>query len=370
MSNESELATVPVTPGFHRATSTLATTLGIEPRMMVDTLKKQCFPGQHADAISDAQLAAFISVANALKLNPLVPGMLYAYPSKNGGIVPVTGPDGVFKMLDEHITEDKLEGYECEVFPEDTTLKPTHAVATIWRKGREHPSKYTAIFSEWVVGSNPNWSSRPRHMIWVRALKQCARQVIHGIPFDEDEVVIGEMRNVTPPPDRAPPPSRSTKGAKAAKENAAKADVVIDAVPGDPAPAETTAPTPAPPPPAPDTPAPEPAPTQAAPRAFLKPDEELTVDIEIVSLRGVMLGPKDKPAEQKPSVIAKVQGGFEGEIRAEGHGSVVGDNIVPNATWVAGAKMTVTLFGRQMPNGVKAYVESVDTTKAGPEVVE
>lgn len=366
MPNESELATVPVTPGFHRATSTLATTLGIEPRMMVDTLKKQCFPGQHADAISDAQLAAFISVANALKLNPLVPGMLYAYPSKNGGIVPVTGPDGVFKMLDEHITEDKLEGYECEVFPEDTTLKPTHAVATIWRKGREHPSKYTAIFAEWVVGSNPNWSSRPRHMIWVRALKQCARQVIHGIPFDEDEVVIGEMRNVTPPPDRAPPPPRSAKGAKAAKENASKTDVVIDAVPGDPAPA-APAPLATPPPATPDTPATEPTKTDA-PRALLKPDEELTVEIEVVSVRGVMLGPKDKPADQKPSVIAKVQGGFEGEIRAEGHGSVVGDNIVPNGQWVAGAKMTVTLFGRQMPNGVKAYVESVGGT--GPEVVE
>lgn len=163
---------------------------------------------------------------------------------------------------------------------------------------------------------------------------------------------------------RAEPPPKSPKGAKAAKENTSK----TEQMPGDPAPTETTAPTS--PPPAPDAPAPESTPAQPAPRAFLKPNEELTVEIEVVSVRGVMLGPKDKPADQKPSVIAKVQGGFEGEIRAEGHGSVVGDNIVPNGQWVAGAKMTVTLFGRQMPNGVKAYVESVGATKAGPEVVE
>lgn len=201
MSTETALA---LPSGFQKASSSLALTLGIEPRMMIDTIKRQCFPGQRPEDISDTQLAAFISVANSSRLNPLQPGMLFAYPSRNGGIVPMTGPDGVFKMLDEHITEGKLDGYECVVFPEDPTKEPTHATAKIWRKGSERPASFTALVSEWKVGNNPNWGSKPRHMIWLRAIKQCARQVIHGVPYDEEEAKVAGMINVTGTAEGAP----------------------------------------------------------------------------------------------------------------------------------------------------------------------
>ncbi len=182
---------------FIKASTQLSHFLGIETGMMIDTLKAQCFKGKKPEEVTDEQLASFVSVCNVLQLNPLLPGMVYAYPERNGSITPIVGPDGTMKKLDEFISAGKLMGYDCEVFPVDATLAPTHAVATIYRAGDQKPAKYTAYFKEWNVSQNPNWSARPRHMIFIRALKQCARQVIHGLPMDDDEYKIAQMTNVT-----------------------------------------------------------------------------------------------------------------------------------------------------------------------------
>ena len=243
MSDQNQLAIQP------KASDQLALFLGIEKGMMIETLKAQCFKGKHPDEVSDTQLAAFISTANILQVNPLVPGMLYAYPEKNGGITPILGPDGVFKKLDEFISSGKLAGYECDVECE-ATGKPIKANATIYRKGDEKPAKYTAWFSEWCVTSNPNWNSRPKHMIWTRAIKQCARQVIHGLPMDADEYAISQMTNVTetatdmpttPAAERPKPPARRG-GAAAAKAEAGAGAVVEPTKPAE-APAHFTGPT-------------------------------------------------------------------------------------------------------------------------------
>ena len=71
MSSETSLVT---------SSEQLSVFLGMEKRMMLDTLKVQCFKNKRPEEVSDEQLAAFVSVANVLQLNPLVPGMLYAYP--------------------------------------------------------------------------------------------------------------------------------------------------------------------------------------------------------------------------------------------------------------------------------------------------
>ena len=86
MSDTTQSTAVAVVP---RASDQLAAFLGIEKGMMIETLKAQCFKGKRPDEVSDAQLAAFVSTANVLKVNPLVPGMLYAYPERNGGITPI-----------------------------------------------------------------------------------------------------------------------------------------------------------------------------------------------------------------------------------------------------------------------------------------
>lgn len=194
------------------ASNALAARIGVEKGHMLATIKAQCFKCD-PEKVSDTQLAAFVSIAHDMGVNPLLPGMLYAFPDGRGGIVPMMGPDGVMKKLAE------LKGvtYECIVYPEDVTQPPTHATAKIYVEGKERPYTYTAVYSEWAT---PNWTKKPRHWNWLRALKQCARQVIHGLPMDEEEMTLGGMMNVTPGADiPAPAPERpkvSRRGGAAA----------------------------------------------------------------------------------------------------------------------------------------------------------
>lgn len=381
------LAETPVTPGFQKATSQLSTTLGIEPRMMVESLKKQCFPGMRPEDISDSQLAAFISVANVMELNPLIPGMLYAYPSKNGGIIPVCGPDGVLKKLDEAIVANKLDGYECEVFPADVTLPPTHAVAKIYRTGKDHPSTFTAIFKEWSVGSNPNWSARPRHMIWLRAIKQCARQVIHGVPFDEDDLKLGNMVNVTPqneeagapqpPPERPAPPKRSPKGAAAvteAEKNRGAIDIPSTPVTTPPAATEPQkqpepAKTEAAPPPKQEEKKVEPKPAPAGPRTTLIGEEEFVCTVEVKKVFALIINVSNQPT---PSVQAVVDGEFAGPIFEFGGAKpdpTSGDLVATSPLWKVGTKVKVLLFGRVNKNSgaVMPVVRKVEPAEGSPD---
>lgn len=176
------------TGGVRRASEILAEHLGMEPHKMIAVIKAQCFKGTRPEAISDEQLAAYINVANALQtqapnFNPLVSGMLYAFPSKNGGIEPMIGPEGIYALLS---SRRDVEGWRTEL-ETDEAGNIIAATATIYVTGKR-PFIKRCLFREWNVGTNANWNSRPAHMIEWRALKQCARQVIHGIPLDEDEL--------------------------------------------------------------------------------------------------------------------------------------------------------------------------------------
>lgn len=408
MSNE--LATVPTAP---KASDQLASFLGIEKSMMLETLKAQCFKGKSPDQVTDAQLAAFVSTANVLQVNPLVPGMLYAYPERNGGITPILGPDGTFKKLDEMVSSGKLMGFECDVTM-GADGKPESATAIIYRVGEQKPAKYTAYYSEWSVTSNPNWQARPRHMLWVRAIKQAARQVIHGLPMDADEYQIAQMANVTPEevapaPVRPSPPPRAKKGAAAVAENAPATKTVGPEVAGEIV-SETVA-----------TPPPEPAPktngagmvvadeaknkalserlaaeaqqadqlpagvhgdaaeadqytaskraaeTSAQPvgsRAFLHDLETLETTIRVKDLKCSVMKSGDATF---PTAKASVTGGYVGDIYHKGGAKLVStapDVYEPLPPWKVGAELKVTLLGQKNAKGmVVAYVQSVEAVQ-------
>lgn len=345
------------------ASQQLASFIGMEPRAMLDTFKAQCFKGNAAN-ISDAQLAAFVSIANEMKVNPLLPGMLYAYPA-NGGIVPMMGPDGVFKKLSEN---PQVEGWETVVYPEDVTLAPTHATAKIFRKGSDRPLTYTALLSEWKINANPNWNSRPRHMLSIRAIKQCARQIIHGIPFDEDERAAMEPINVTPEASSRPaPPKRAPKGAAAVRETVQEVEHVTPVEATNPDLEAQTVPPVAVTPVAP-TPVPEPvakpvesfaqaAEATAAPTVHtsMNANEKLTADVTVTELGvikdAVMAGSKTDMAQ------ATVTGEYNGNVFHPGGAS--GSPLAPNKPWAIGAKLRVSLVGFQAAKSVKAVVESV-----------
>lgn len=379
MSEQNQLA-VHTAP---KASDQLASFLGIEKGMMLETLKAQCFKGKTPDQVSDAQLAAFVSTANVLQVNPLLPGMLYAYPERNGGITPILGPDGVFKKLDEMIGSGKLTGFECEVFM-GADGKPERAEATIYRGETQKPAKYTAYFSEWVVPSNPNWASRPRHMIWTRAIKQAARQVIHGLPMDSDEYEISQMHNVTnsastdtPAHERPAPKPRSPKGAATVRGNDAK---VIDAV------VETvTEATPTPEPTkvqsfadaaaASDAPKPAAAPAKAdAPaaveqRALLHPDESIEVVASIDAFK-VVTGTRDgKPHKYITADIVSPE--LKGQVSQTDGGVDAAGNPLP--VWQLDGPVRIKVRGKRFKSGatmnVVDSIELVEASAAGQQAV-
>lgn len=366
-----------------KASDQLATFLGIEKGMMLETLKAQCFPGKRPDEVTDTQLAAFVSTANVLQVNPLIPGMLYAYPSKNGGVVPILGPDGTFKKLDEHIAAGKLEGFECVVFPEDVTQKPTHATATIYRKGAK-AATYTALYSEWVVSGSPVWGSKPRHMLWTRAIKQAARQVIHGLPMDAEEYHMSEMANVTPEAEqpaavRPPPKPRAAKGAAAVAETPKPVQTVEAEIVPEPPKAEPVANLAKPAAPEPkvetfaqaaEASAPEPVATPPAeapaPRAFLNDGETISVIVRVTELKA---GAFVVEGVSTPGVKAKVSGGFVGEVRHIGGAKAVPIGAATTyealPPWAVKAEINVVLVGKKNSKGtVEAYVQ---TAEAVPE---
>ena len=373
--SETQLATRP------RASHQLAQFIGMEPGVMLDTIKAQCFKGNPAN-ISNEQLAAFVSIANEMQVNPLLPGMLYAYPIQGGGIVPMMGPDGIFKKLAEH---PEIENWETEVFPADVMLPPTHAISKIFRKGRERPITYTAVFSEWKIGSNPNWNSRPRHMLALRALKHCARQIIHGIPFDEDErTIMGEI-NVTPSSEaqhdtqveqRATAPKRSRAGAapvisnpepKIEKAEKAK-EIVVDAEVVDkteviekaPIKDEVKA----------ELKKENPTPQQqqsVVSRAFLKDGELAVLDCEVIDISTMMGKYKGVPT---PLVQAQLKGGFVGSVIHFDGATKQGADLVPDPLYKPAGKARFHLRGKinQVNQKMTTLVEKIEALSETPTV--
>lgn len=194
--------------GILKASDVLAGHLKMDPRQMVNIIKAQCFTGTDANKVSDEMLGAYVNVAHSLTekapgFNPLLPGMLYAYPTRNGGIQPMIGPDGIYALLS---SRDDVEGFDSNA-ELDQNGKVVSALAWIKVTGKTTFQKRVWL-SEWRISSNPNWSTRPAHMLEIRALKQVARMVIHGIPLDREEmeiVIEQEAKRVTRDPEPGKP---------------------------------------------------------------------------------------------------------------------------------------------------------------------
>lgn len=362
---DAQLAVQTDTPAFLKASDRLSHALGIPVPEMLSTIKAQCFRGSNPDNISNAQLAAFVSIANEMGVNPFLPGMLYAYPSQ-GAIVPMMGPDGVYKKLSEH---PEIDSWETTVFPEDVAMPPTHATTKIWRKGRERPLAYTALLSEWKVNTNPNWNSRTRHMLGLRSLKQAARQIIHGIPHDEDErTIMGEI-NVTPQgaapaepvPERPAPRKRSDKGVAAVKEHQQQAPIDIPAQTVAEATQPVTESGPAQEAPVVSGPSATPEPKGEIKQAAktLKDGEKGVFICSIVDFAAYTPRVKGSPT---PTIKAEVSGEYAGTVYHVGGATIQGDKAVAPAAWQLDKKVRLALRGEfnQAMGKVAVMVESVE----------
>lgn len=183
--------------------SRFAAKFNVEPERMVATLKQVAFrqrPGRDnrpPPEITNEQLMALLIVSEQYGLNPWTKE-IYAFPDKNGGIVPVLGVDGWIRIINEHpqLRDLELKYPDCE--PEDPMPWFT---TIIWRKDREKPVEITEWLHECYRDTEP-WKTMPRRMLRHKSLIQCAR-VAFGFAglYDPDEAErIANAIDVTPDP--------------------------------------------------------------------------------------------------------------------------------------------------------------------------
>src|SRR5215510_14084361 len=114
----------------------MARHLSVESDKLLNTLKETVFKGA-----SEAELLSLIVVSNQYGLNPMLKE-IYAFPNRNGGIIPVVSVDGWISMVNRQPTLDGLEFDPCD----DKDGKPVACTCTIYIRDRSHPVRVTEFY--------------------------------------------------------------------------------------------------------------------------------------------------------------------------------------------------------------------------------
>lgn len=160
--SKNEIATTNHRPS---ALITMAGKYNVEPAALLSTLKDTAFKGA-----TDSQMMALCVVANEYGLNPFTKE-IYAFPdSKGGGIVPIIGVDGWYRIVNDNPNFDGCEFEESR----DQKGGIESITCRIHRKDRSHP----VVVTEWLAEckrNTPPWNGQPVRMLRHRAFIQCAR---------------------------------------------------------------------------------------------------------------------------------------------------------------------------------------------------
>jgi len=178
----------------------LADRWGVQPAKMMSALMGAALSSV-SGKISQPQLMAFLMVADAHRLNPFT-REIFAFPDKQGGIVPVVSVDGWSRIVNEN---PHFNGVEFRYSETSTTMTgakpcPDWCEAVIYRKDREHPivvrEYLDEVYRPPIIKEYDNkskvidgpWQSHTKRMLRHKALIQGAR-VAFGFAgiYDEDE---------------------------------------------------------------------------------------------------------------------------------------------------------------------------------------
>ena len=168
----------------------------VDQEKVYSTLCKTAFK----DATSVEQVVALLVVADQYGLNPFT-REIYAFPDKDGGVVPVVGVDGWNRIAQQHDQYDGIEfNYSDDIVIPDGDGKecPTWVEVVIYRKDRSHPVVLREYLDECYkpLGKYPDgnkhkagpWQTHTKRMLRHKAIIQGYRTAFgfHGI-YDPDE---------------------------------------------------------------------------------------------------------------------------------------------------------------------------------------
>lgn len=126
----------------------------IDPSKLLEILKATAFKVKEG-VVSNEQMASLLVVADAYELNPFTKE-IYAFPDKQGGIVPVVSVDGWARIVNSN---PQMDGFEFRYSPE--TIEPGDVrfpglkyfahewiECVMYRKDRSKPSVIREYFEE------------------------------------------------------------------------------------------------------------------------------------------------------------------------------------------------------------------------------
>lgn len=172
---KNEIATTDAPRSRQSALATMASKYNVEPAALLTTLKETAFKGA-----TDSQMMALCVVANEYGLNPFTKE-IYAFPdSKSGGIVPIIGVDGWYRIVNDN---PAFDGTEFDINQPNGKLESI--TCRIYRKDRGRAVEVTEYLDE-CKRNTPPWNNQPVRMLRHRAFVQCAR-VAFGLSFMDPE---------------------------------------------------------------------------------------------------------------------------------------------------------------------------------------
>jgi phage recombination protein Bet len=160
----------------------------IEPAKMLSTLKATAFRQRDGgQEVTNEEMVALLVVADQYGLNPFT-RELYAFPDRNGGIVPIVSIDGWARIINDQKQMDGVDfKYSDETVKWEGEDVPIWFEAIIYRKDRQHPTRVREFFKE-IRRSTQPWKTMPHRMGRHKSLIQCARVAFgFGGIYDEDE---------------------------------------------------------------------------------------------------------------------------------------------------------------------------------------
>lgn len=143
----------------------MANGYGMRAEAFEQTLRKTVVPTN----CNREEFAAFILVAKQYNLNPIT-REIYALPKKGGGIQPVVGVDGWYRIMNEHPQCDGIEFDDH--FDQDGKISAI--TCRIYRKDRSRAVAVRELLSECTQGTEP-WRKWPYRMLRHKAAIQAAR---------------------------------------------------------------------------------------------------------------------------------------------------------------------------------------------------
>ena len=176
----------------------LAGKYNVEPDKFLAAVKATAFKN-----CSNEQLMTLLVVADQYGLNPWTKE-IYAFPSRDGGIVPIVGVDGWARIIND---QEQFDGMEFAEGGGEGLTHPDWMSCTIHRKDRAHPTTVREYFAEVNRGGGVTspWITHPRRMLRHKVLIQCARLAFGftGI-YDQDEaerIIEAQPRDLGPRPE-------------------------------------------------------------------------------------------------------------------------------------------------------------------------